>query len=143
MSGGKLIFVVQKHAATHLHYDFRLQHKGILLSWAIPKKPSMSPSIKRLAIHVADHALSYANFEGELPEGSYGAGTVEIWDKGTYTARDAETKKESEKEISKGLREGHLKFTLHGKRLKGDFDLVRFRSGDKKNLWLLIKKRKR
>lgn len=135
-----LCFVVQKHDASHLHYDFRLEHKGVLVSWAIPKGPSMDPHDKRLAVHVEDHSLSYADFEGVIPEGSYGAGTVEIWDSGTYLARGTSSKNESEKKTSEGLKKGHIEITLHGKKLKGEFDLVKMKNADKENMWLLIKK---
>ena len=135
----KLLFVVQKHAATHLHYDFRLEHKGVLLSWAIPKGPSTKLHEKRLAIRVDDHDLDYADFEGTIPEGQYGAGHVSCYDRGTYEARDIEEPKEAEKAITTGLKKGHLKITLHGKKLKGDFDLVHFKSAGKENMWLLIK----
>ncbi len=116
----KLQFVVQKHAATHLHYDFRLEMNGVLKSWAIPKGPSMNPEEKRLAVQVEDHPFDYKDFEGVIPEG-YGAGTVRIWDRGTYTLDSK--------------RKNSLRITLHGKKLKGGFALVRFRD---KN-WLLIK----
>lgn len=118
----KLIFVVHKHAARALHYDLRLEMKGVLKSWAIPKGPSMNPSDKRLAVHVEDHPFKYKNFEGIIPEG-YGAGAVIIWDRGTYTIDFAKKKS--------------FVITLHGKKLKGTFSLVNFRG----NNWLLIKKK--
>ncbi|MBW3018895.1 3'-phosphoesterase [Candidatus Woesearchaeota archaeon] len=118
------IFVVQKHDASHLHYDFRLEMDGVLKSWAIPKGPSMNPKDKRLAVETADHAKSYAKFEGTIPEGQYGAGTVKIWDKGTYKLLE-KTPKE-------------IKFVLKGKKLHGEFTLVKFRPP---NNWLLIKKK--
>jgi len=121
----KLIFVVQKHAARALHYDLRLEMKGVLKSWAIPKGPSMNPSDKRLAVHVEDHPYKYKDFEGIIPEG-YGAGAVIIWDQGTYTVDE--------------LKKRAFVITLHGKKLKGAFSLVQFRGG--KN-WLLIKKKDR
>lgn len=121
-------FVVQKHAARQLHYDFRLEHKGVLLSWAVPKGPSMNPKEKRLAIHVEDHPLEYRHFEGVIPKGNYGAGTVEIWDKGTFETPDLS--------IDQGLKKGHLLFTLHGKKLQGTFNLVKLKG---KENWLLIK----
>jgi bifunctional non-homologous end joining protein LigD len=118
------IFVVQKHSATHLHYDFRLELDGVLKSWAIPKEPSTEPDVKRLAIMVDDHELSYANFEGEIDEGSYGAGKVEIWDKGTY---DMEARKDNK-----------MVFVLHGKKLKGRYTLLKFDKAGPNN-WLLFK----
>lgn len=136
----ELEFCVQKHAATRLHYDFRLEHKGVLLSWAIPKGPSVNPSDKRLAIQVEDHPFEYRNFEGVIPKGNYGAGTVEIWDKGTYSVPGANTRQESEKLITAGLEKGHVEVELHGKKLNGIFDLVKIKS-EKDNTWLFIKKR--
>ncbi len=121
-------FCVQKHAASHLHYDFRLEYKGVLLSWAVPKGPSMNPKDKRLAIKVEDHPLAYQYFEGVIPKGNYGAGTVEIWDAGTFYTPGSHT-------IKKGLAKGHLHFVLNGKKLKGEFNLICI---DDKN-WLLIK----
>ena len=137
----KPIFVVQKHDARRLHYDFRLEHRGMLLSWAIPKGPSMNPHDKRLAVHVEDHPLDYATFEGEIPEGEYGAGTVEIWDNGIFLARDTTSKKESEQKIAKGLKKGHIAITLLGNHLKGDFDLIHLKNADKENQWILVKKK--
>jgi bifunctional non-homologous end joining protein LigD len=132
-------FCVQKHQARHLHYDFRLEYQGVLLSWAIPKGPSMDPLQKRLAIQVEDHALEYQYFEGTIPEGSYGAGTVEIWDHGTYTVQGALSKKEIEHAMKEGLKNGHVTFCLNGKKLKGEFTLQRLEKTP--NSWLLIKKR--
>jgi len=131
----KPVFVVQKHDASHLHYDFRLEINGTLKSWAVPKGPSLNPKEKRLAIETEDHPIDYANFEGVIPEGEYGAGTVMIWDKGTYE----NIKKEDNKKISMKMAysKGHLVFNLKGKKLKGGFSLVRFRGKDK---WLLVKK---
>lgn len=120
---GALQFVVQKHAATRLHYDFRLEMEGVLKSWAIPKGPSMNPAEKRLAIQVEDHPFDYKDFEGIIPKG-YGAGAVIVWDQGTY-----------EVEVTKSA----LHLVLYGKKLKGAFSLVRFRE----NQWLLIKKNDR
>ena len=128
----ELIFVVQKHAASHLHYDFRLEMDGVLKSWAIPKGPSMDPEEKRLAILVEDHPYSYKDFEGTIPEGNYGAGTVLVWDNGTYTLEDEDTKE--------SIKKGHLDFVLKGKKLKGEFALVRLKI-PQKNAWLLIKKK--
>jgi len=141
VSKESLSFVVQKHQASHLHYDFRLEHKGILLSWAIPKGPSLDPKVKRLAVKVEDHALSYGDFEGVIPEGSYGAGTVKIWDKGIYQVRGATTKKEAEKKNQEGLKKGHLELHLEGKKLRGDFDLIQLKNTDKDNLWILVKRK--
>lgn len=135
-----LIFVVQKHDASHLHYDFRLELDGVLLSWAVPKGPSMDPAIKRLAVHVEDHPIEYAKFHGTIPKGNYGAGTVEIWDHGTYEAVGTEDRKESEKVLRKQLKEGKLDFILHGKKLKGAFALIELKNDPKGKNWLLIKK---
>ena len=126
------IFVVQKHAARRLHWDFRLEHGGVLWSWAVPKGPSLDPADKRLAVHVEDHPLDYADFQGTIPHGEYGAGTVETWDRGTWQpVGDAEA----------GLRDGELKFHLTGQRLNGGFVLVRLkpRPKDRAENWLLIK----
>ncbi|HVU98174.1 MAG TPA: DNA ligase D [Puia sp.] len=150
-SGKTLQFVVQKHAASHLHYDFRLEMNGVLKSWAIPKGPSLNPADKRLAMMVEDHPWDYKDFEGIIPEGNYGAGTVMVWDEGTYEAMEetngqrrvaGDTKKAQEKVLLKELREGSLKFRLNGKKLKGEFALVRTK-GRGENSWLLIKHRDR
>jgi bifunctional non-homologous end joining protein LigD len=133
---GKLRFVVQKHAASHLHYDFRLELDGVLKSWAIPKGPSLNPQEKRLAMMVEDHPYDYKDFEGIIPEG-YGAGVVLIWDRGTYTVPEGNT----EEEMRKGLAEGKVHIVLEGKKLKGEFSLVRFKGKEKE--WLLIKKKDR
>ena len=115
-------FVIQKHAATHLHYDFRLEMDNVLKSWAIPKEPPTEPGIKRLAMQVEDHELSYIDYEGTIPKGQYGAGKVEIWDKGTYRL------------ISKDKK--MIVFTLNGKKLSGDYTLINFK--EDKN-WLILK----
>lgn len=120
-------FVVHEHDASHLHYDFRLEMDGVLRSWAIPKGPSMNPSEKRLAVQVEDHPLEYMDFEGTIPEGQYGAGTVGIWDRGTYVL--LEKKKD------------RISFFLKGKKLQGNFILVQFRGSRKGNEWLLIKQK--
>lgn len=116
-------FVIQKHQATHLHYDFRLEMDGVLKSWALPKDPPTTSGVRRLAVQVEDHPLDYIDFEGSIPEGTYGAGTVEIWDKGTYILR---TRKE-----------GKIEFTLQGNKLEGIYLLIRFRN---KN-WLFFRKK--
>lgn len=140
-SGEQLQFVIQKHDASRLHYDFRLELKGVLKSWAVPKGPSMNPAEKRLAMLVEDHPFDYKNFEGIIPEGNYGAGTVIIWDEGTYEPIDDVGEKPSqEKHILKAFKNGSLKIRLHGKKLKGEFALVRTR-GLSENSWLLIKHR--
>lgn len=130
------IFVVQKHQATRLHYDFRLEIEGVLVSWAVPKGPSLNPSDRRLAIRTEDHPIEYADFEGVIPEGQYGAGTVMVWDKGTY---------ETDGTAAEQLARGELKFTLHGQRLQGGFVLVRtdLKSAGKAEgqQWLLIKRK--
>ncbi len=131
-SKNELIFVVQKHAASQLHYDFRLEMDGVLKSWAIPKGPSMNPEEKRLAIMVEDHPIDYKDFEGTIPEGNYGAGNVIVWDSGTYTLSE-------EQNTEAGLASGQLSFILNGKKLKGEFALVRLKI-KQKNAWLLIKK---
>jgi bifunctional non-homologous end joining protein LigD len=135
-----LCFVVHKHKASHLHYDLRLELDGVLKSWAIPKGPSLDPSRKRLAVMVEDHPLEYRDFEGTIPEGNYGAGTVMIWDEGTYSVPGTDGQKRTEEEIRKGLDRGNVYFTLDGKKLKGAFHLVRLKRGTQENSWLLIKK---
>ena len=133
-----LFFCVQKHLASHLHYDFRLEHNGVLLSWAVPKGPSLNPRDKRLAMHVEDHPIEYGTFEGVIPEG-YGAGIVMLWDQGTWTPESAD--------IAAALKKGDLKFTLDGYKLKGSWVLVRTggrygsRIGGDARSWLLIKHR--
>jgi len=135
--GDELAFVVQEHHARRLHYDLRLEVDGVLKSWAVPKEPSLSPKIKRLAIHVEDHPYDYKDFEGTIPSG-YGKGTVSIWDKGTY-AVDEQSAADSEKTMREGLKKGTLHFTLKGKKLKGIFHLVKMKTAEN-NQWLLIKK---
>ncbi|WP_080776689.1 DNA polymerase ligase N-terminal domain-containing protein [Chryseobacterium phocaeense] len=136
-SKDKLIFVIQRHAASRLHYDFRLEMDGVLKSWAVPKGPSLDPKDKRLAMMVEDHPYDYKDFEGNIPEGNYGAGQVEVWDSGTYEPLE-ETKLNHEKELLKELHAGSLKFILHGKKLKGEFALVKMKNTED-NAWLLIK----
>lgn len=130
-------FVVQRHLASHLHYDFRLELGGVLKSWAVPKGPSLNPAQKRLAVMVEDHPVDYIDFKGTIPEGNYGAGTVEIWDNGSFTPVDASHKPISEQQALQNIRKGELKFSLKGKRLNGEFVLVNLKK-DPKN-WLLIK----
>ena len=133
-----LLYVIQKHQASHLHYDFRLEWRGVLLSWAVPKGPSVDPSVKRLAAQVEDHPLDYGGFEGAIPAGEYGGGTVMLWDRGTWQPEIAD--------VDAALRKGELKFTLFGKKLRGSWVLVRTRLGARgsaKPQWLLIKHRDR
>lgn len=132
-----LSFVIQRHKASRLHYDFRLEMDGVLKSWAVPKGPSMNPKDKRLAMMVEDHPYSYKDFKGIIPSG-YGAGIVEIWDSGKYTDLENSDKKTAEKNLKAGLKAGSLKFSLHGKKLKGEFALVKLKGKDE-NAWLLIK----
>jgi bifunctional non-homologous end joining protein LigD len=140
-SDSELLFVIQKHAASRLHYDFRLEMNGVLKSWAIPKGPSTDPTVKHLAMMVEDHPYDYKDFEGIIPEGNYGAGTVIIWDAGTYEPLEkTKSKKEAEKLLINQLNLGSLKFSLHGKKLKGEFALVKT-TGYGDNQWLLIKHR--
>ena len=136
---GPLQFVVQRHQAGKLHYDFRLEMGGVLKSWAVPKGPSLNPSDKRLAVETEDHPVSYASFEGDIPEGNYGAGHVDIWDSGTYHAAEAGGAEESEKLLLEGLEKGSISFVLEGEKLKGSFALVRMK-GRQEGAWLLIKK---
>jgi bifunctional non-homologous end joining protein LigD len=134
-------FVIQRHHASRLHYDFRLEMDGVLKSWAVPKGPSLNPKDKRLAMMVEDHPVDYIDFQGFIPEGNYGAGHVMIWDKGTFTPVDAQHKKITEKEAMEWLnKKGELKFELKGKKLKGEFVLVRLKKAAE-NSWLLIKHR--
>jgi bifunctional non-homologous end joining protein LigD len=132
---GKLRYLIQKHDATRLHYDFRLEWNGTLMSWAVPKGPSENPDDKRLAVHVEDHPLEYGNFEGTIPKGEYGGGTVMLWDTGTWEPH--------EEDVDAALEKGKLAFTLNGKRLHGNWALVRLRkrSPKDKDNWLLIKER--
>jgi bifunctional non-homologous end joining protein LigD len=139
-----LHFVVQKHDASRLHYDFRLEMNGVLKSWAIPKGPSLNPDDKRLAMMVEDHPYDYKDFEGQIPEGNYGAGTVIVWDQGTYdTLEPSPSKKAAEKSLLSQLKSGSLKFRLFGKKLRGEFALVHIKNDNRgdDNAWLLIKHR--
>jgi bifunctional non-homologous end joining protein LigD len=136
---GPLRFYVQKHEASHLHYDLRLEFGGALKSWAVPKGPSLSPLERRLAMLVEDHPLEYGSFEGVIPKGNYGAGTVMVWDEGTYEERHSATTKAAEAAMKEGLAKGHLSFILNGRKLKGEFSLIRFKNDARS--WLLVKKR--
>jgi bifunctional non-homologous end joining protein LigD len=136
---GGLRFVVQKHQARRLHYDLRLEHAGVLKSWAVPKGPSLDPRDKRLAVQVEDHPLDYMNFEGRIPEGEYGAGLVEIWDKGTYSLDPESGGTGAVRSMTASLKKGHIDFTLRGNRLLGHFTLVRLKNKEKD--WLLIKRK--
>jgi len=131
-----LVYVVQTHMSSHLHYDFRLEWRGVLLSWAVPKGPSLNPAVKRLAMQTEDHPVEYADFEGVTPEGQYGAGTVMLWDRGTWHPENADLDASSQK--------GEIKITLLGKKLQGSWVLVRtrgFGSNPARSAWLLIKHR--
>lgn len=139
-STSALTFVVQKHAATRLHYDLRLELDGVMKSWAVPKGPSLDPSVKRLAMEVEDHPIEYNTFEGIIPKGQYGGGTVMIWDRGVYTYGD--TDMDPVEGLRRGYAKGDLKIVLLGERLKGSFVLVRTSRGSPgKREWLLIKHR--
>ena len=126
----ELSYLIQKHDATRLHYDFRLELDGVLLSWAVTKGPSLNPADKRLAVRTEDHPLSYGTFEGTIPQGEYGGGTVMMWDEGTW---------EPKGDPRAGLEKGHLSFVLHGERLKGGWGLIRMRGDGKRENWLLVK----
>jgi bifunctional non-homologous end joining protein LigD len=134
--GPKLQFVVQKHAASHLHFDFRLELDGVMKSWAVPKGPSYDPKVRRLAMEVEDHPIEYNTFEGTIPQGEYGGGTVMLWDRGTYEAEDGG----GIESLRQGYARGDLKFVLHGKRLRGGWVLVRMQRPGRPQ-WLLIKHR--
>ncbi len=133
-----LSFVVHKHQASHLHYDLRLELDGVLKSWAVPKGPSLDPGERKLAMMVEDHPFDYRTFEGVIPEGNYGAGTVMIWDRGDYRAAGRTGRRESEEALRQGLSRGHISFVLNGQKLKGEFALVRLKRAEE-NSWLLIK----
>lgn len=146
---GHLAFVVQKHRATSLHYDFRLEIGGVMPSWSVPKGPTLDSTVKRLAMPTSDHEMEYRHFEGVIPSG-YGAGSVMIWDEGTYNPeievskgvrREITSKPEAEEVAAKGLRDGNLKFALYGKKLQGSFALVRTKGFGGKESWLLLKHR--
>ena len=142
---GRLRFVVQKHAASHLHFDLRLELDGVMKSWAVPKGPSMDPSVKRLAMQVEDHPIDYNTFEGTIPKGEYGGGTVMLWDRGTYSSDTASSPDEEEDAIRDGLKRGDIKITFYGERLRGSFALIRMKfardGSSSKPQWLLIKHR--
>lgn len=136
---GEPIFVIQKHDATTLHYDFRLEIDGTLKSWSVPKGPSTDPSVKRMAIPTEDHPIAYADFEGNIPEGEYGGGTVMIWDKGTIES----IKKDEEGNLlslEESFKKGSVEVYLHGKKLKGGYSLIKMTGGRMKGNWLLMKK---
>jgi bifunctional non-homologous end joining protein LigD len=147
---GPLRFVVQKHAASRLHYDFRLEIGGVLVSWAVPKGPSLNPEDKRLAMMTEDHPYEYKDFEGIIPKGNYGAGTVMIWDEGTYypgyvdhdgqVQKTGKTRAEQDKEMRRQLHQQHLTFIMEGQKLKGEFALIKIKNSDDENAWLLVKK---
>ena len=148
---GLFSFVVHKHKATSLHYDFRLEIGGVMPSWSIPKGPSLDPTVRRLAMPTGPHGLEYRHFEGLIPEGQYGAGPVMIWDQGTFTPevetakgvrRQVNGRREAEDVSASSLRDGNIKFTLYGQKLQGSFALVRTRGlGGAREAWLLIKHR--
>ena len=144
-SAGRLRFVIQKHAASHLHFDLRLELDGVMKSWAVPKGPSLDPSVKRLAMQVEDHPIDYNTFEGTIPKGEYGGGTVMLWDRGTYSSDVASSPEEEEDTIREGLKRGDLKITFNGERLHGSFALIRMKfardGSSSKPQWLLIKHR--
>jgi bifunctional non-homologous end joining protein LigD len=136
----KLAFVIQKHAASHLHYDLRLELDGVMKSWAVPKGPSLDPTVKRLAMEVEDHPIEYNKFEGTIPQGEYGGGTVMLWDRGTYVYGGSDP--DPLEGLRRGYQKGDFKFVLNGKRLKGSWALVRMRGNQSgKAQWLLIKHR--
>lgn len=136
-AGAARIFVVQRHDASHLHWDFRLELEGALKSWAVPKGPSLNPSDKRLAVQVEDHPVSYAKFKGDIPAGNYGAGHVDIWDHGSYEPVDEGGKVITEAAALAAWTKGHMRIRLNGRRLKGGFQIFRMHDGDKN--WLLLK----
>jgi DNA ligase D-like protein (predicted 3'-phosphoesterase) len=136
-SSDKPVYVIQLHKAKRMHFDFRLEVDGLLVSWAVPKGPSLDPKEKRLAVRTEDHPIEYADFEGNIPEGEYGAGTVIVWDKGTY--ENISTKDDKKGSMSSALQAGHIKVSLFGKKLRGGYTLIQTRMrGEDKN-WLLVK----
>ncbi|HEU4721718.1 MAG TPA: DNA polymerase ligase N-terminal domain-containing protein [Gemmatimonadaceae bacterium] len=134
--GRTLHFVIQKHAASHLHYDFRLELDGVMKSWAVPKGPSLDPTVRRLAMEVEDHPISYNSFEGTIPKGEYGGGTVMLWDQGVYEAEDGG----GAESLRRGYEKGELRIRMHGERLRGGYVLARLRRPGRPQ-WLLIKRR--
>jgi len=140
-----LRFVIQKHAASHLHFDLRIELDGVMKSWAVPKGPSLDPAVKRLAMQVEDHPIDYNTFEGTIPAGEYGGGTVMLWDRGTYSSDKVGPGEDPESAVRDGLARGDLKINFHGKRLQGSFALVRMKfsreGSSSKPQWLLIKHR--
>lgn len=135
-------FVIQRHHASHLHYDFRLELGGVLKSWAVPKGPSLNPKDRRLAMMVEDHPVSYIDFTGTIPEGNYGAGKVIIWDKGNFLPINKDHEPISEKQALADIKKGEIKFFMNGKKLKGEFVLVHLKNDARSsNSWLLIKHR--
>ena len=132
------IFVIQKHDATNLHYDFRLEIDGTLKSWSVPKGPSTDPSVKRMAIPTEDHPIAYAEFEGTIPQGEYGGGTVMIWDFGTIESSKKDEKGET-LSLSESFKGGSIEVVLHGQKLKGGYNLVEMKGGKMKGNWLLMK----
>lgn len=148
MKSNHLVFVIHKHKATSLHYDFRLEIQGVMPSWSIPKGPTLDNTLKRLAMPTTDHPMSYRHFEGVIPEGSYCAEPVMIWDEGYYipeieiakgVRKEITDSKEGEKVMEEGIKKGEIKFMLHGKKMRGLFDLVKTIGWGPKDSWLLIK----
>jgi bifunctional non-homologous end joining protein LigD len=135
-----LRFTVQRHRASHLHYDLRLELGGVLLSFAVPKGPSMDPSDRRLAVNTEDHPYEYLDFHGTIPEGNYGAGEMQIWDTGTYHAIGVSDFEENEKELRRQYHKGHMELEFKGKKLKGGFDLIHVENIGEKS-WLLTKRK--
>jgi len=135
---GRPIFVIQKHQATSLHYDFRIEVDGVLVSWAVPKGPSTDPSVKRLAIPTEDHPLGYADFEGVIPEDEYGGGTVMVWDRGSYRNLKEDEEGEQAPSVEEQIADGHVTIWLNGKKIKGGYALIRTIKADNPR-WLLIK----
>jgi bifunctional non-homologous end joining protein LigD len=138
---GALHFVVQKHDASRLHYDFRLEIDGVLKSWAVPKGPSLNPKDKRLAMMTEDHPFSYKDFEGIIPKGQYGGGDVIVWDTGVYSSVETSDPEESRKKLKSGLLKGELSFVLMGHKLKGGFTLIKMKGAKEDNAWLLVKQK--
>ena len=148
MNSNPLLFVIHKHKATSLHYDFRLEIGGVMPSWSVPKGPTLDNTVKRLAMPTTDHDMEYRHFEGVIPEGNYGAGSVMIWDEGYYipeieiskgARKEISDRKEGEKTMVEGMKKGEIKFVLHGEKLHGSFALVKTKGWGPKNSWLLIK----